>query len=131
MTVDILAECDIVAARQKGRAIAKELGFSVVDQSRIATGISELARNIFLYAGKGTVHIRLLAENGRNGMEIIAADDGPGISDTKLAMLDGFSTSNGLGMGLPGTQRLMDEFELKSEVGVGTKVVVRKWLNKV
>ncbi len=127
--VEILAEQDIVIARQSGRAIARELGFSIVDQSRIATSISELARNIFLYAGKGTVHIRPLDNNGKLGIEIVAEDRGPGIRDTKLAILDGFSTSNGLGMGLPGTQRLMDEFQLNSEPGVGTTVVVRKWLS--
>ncbi len=127
--VEILAEQDIVIARQRGRAIARELGFSIVDQSRIATSISELARNIFLYAGKGTVHIRPLDKNGKLGIEIVAEDRGPGIRDTKLAMLDGFSTSNGLGMGLPGTQRLMDEFQLNSEPGVGTTVVVRKWFS--
>jgi serine/threonine-protein kinase RsbT len=128
VVVDILAEQDIVVARQKGRTMAGELGFSVVDQCRIATSISELARNIFLYAGEGTVHIRSL-DNGKglSGIEIIARDNGPGISDTKLAMLDGYSTSNGLGMGLPGTQRLMDEFQLKSEPGVGTTVIIRKW----
>lgn len=127
--VEILAEEDIVTARQRGRAIARELGFSIVDQSRIATSISELARNIFLYAGKGTIHIRPLDNNGKPGIEIVAEDQGPGIHDTKLAMLDGFSTSKGLGMGLPGTQRLMDEFYLNSEPGVGTTVIVKKWLS--
>ncbi|HWQ71387.1 MAG TPA: anti-sigma regulatory factor [Desulfitobacteriaceae bacterium] len=129
ITVDIAAEGDIVTARQKGRSIAKNLGFSVVDQCRIATGISELARNIFLYAGTGIISIRTLSDNNRKGVEIIAKDEGPGISDPKLAMLDGFSTSSGLGMGLPGTQRLMDEFKIISELGTGTKIVIRKWFN--
>lgn len=111
--------------------MAKELGFSVVDQCRIATSISELARNIFLYAGKGTVHIRSLDNNSSQlGLEIVAKDYGPGIPNTKLAMLDGFSTSKGLGMGLPGTQRLMDEFQLKSTPGIGTTVTIRKWLSR-
>lgn len=129
ITVEISAEGDIVTARQKGRSIAKDLGFSVVDQCRIATGISELARNIFLYASTGIISIHTFIDNNRKGVEIIAKDDGPGISDTKLAMLDGYSTSNGLGMGLPGTQRLMDEFKIISELGIGTKIVIRKWLN--
>jgi serine/threonine-protein kinase RsbT len=128
ISINISTEGDIVAARQKGRSLAKELGFSVVDQCRIATGISELARNIFLYASIGIVSIRTITNKNRDGLEIIAKDDGPGISDTKLAMLDGYSTSNGLGMGLPGCQRLMDEFEISSELGIGTKIVIRKWL---
>ena len=129
ITIEISEEGDIVVARQKGRSIAKYLGFSVVDQCRIATGISELARNIFLYASTGLIMILTLNENNRMGLEIIAKDMGPGIPDIKLAMLDGYSTSNGLGMGLPGTKRLMDEFEIISETGAGTEIIVRKWLN--
>ena len=129
ITIEISEEGDIVVARQKGRSIAKYLGFSVVDQCRIATGISELARNIFLYASTGLIMILTLNENNRMGLEIIAKDMGPGIPDIKLAMLDGYSTSNGLGMGLPGTKRLMDEFEIISETGIGTEIIVRKWLN--
>ncbi|MHB8124138.1 MAG: anti-sigma regulatory factor [Desulfitobacteriaceae bacterium] len=129
ITVEISVEGDIVIARQKGRSMAKELGFSVVDQCRIATGISELARNIFLYACTGIISIRTLTDNNRQGVEIMAKDDGAGISDIKLAMLDGYSTSNGLGMGLPGTKRLMDDFEIKSELGVGTTIVMRKWFD--
>jgi serine/threonine-protein kinase RsbT len=129
ITIEISEEGDIVVARQKGRSIAKNLGFSVVDQCRIATGISELARNIFLYASTGLIMILTLIENNRTGLEIIAKDMGPGIPDIKLAMLDGYSTSNGLGMGLPGTKRLMDEFEIISETGTGTEIIVKKWLN--
>jgi Anti-sigma regulatory factor (Ser/Thr protein kinase) len=129
ITIEISVEGDIVTARQKGRTMAKDLGFSVVDQCRIATGISEVARNIFLYANTGIVSIHSIMDRNRQGIEIIAKDDGPGISDTKLAMLDGYSTSNGLGMGLPGTQRLMDEFALTSKSGIGTKIVMRKWLD--
>lgn len=129
ITIEISVEGDIVTARQKGRTMAKDLGFSVVDQCRIATGISEVARNIFLYANTGIVSIHSIMDRNRQGIEIIAKDDGPGISDTKLAMLDGYSTSNGLGMGLPGTQRLMDEFALTSKSGIGTKIIMRKWLD--
>lgn len=126
--VYIQTEQDIVVARRSGRAIARKLGFSLVDQSRIAISISELARNIYLYAGNGTIHIRSIKFNGKQGVEIIAEDLGPGIRDPKLALLDSYSTSNGLGMGLPGTQRLMNEFHLKSTSGTGTTVLVRKWL---
>ncbi|MDD2234792.1 MAG: anti-sigma regulatory factor [Desulfitobacteriaceae bacterium] len=129
ISVDISTENDIVTARQKGRFLAKELGFSIVDQCRIATGISELARNIFLYAPTGKIIISSIVKNSRQGIAIVAEDNGPGISDIKLALLDGFSTSNGLGMGLPGCQRLMDEFEIKSELDIGTKIVIKKWLD--
>lgn len=127
--VSIFAEQDIVVARQKGRSLAGELGFSVVDQCRIATSISELARNIFHYAGKGVVQLCPVVNSGRTGLKIIASDQGPGIQDIRLAMLDGYSTSKGLGMGLPGTQRLMDEFNLKSQPGKGTTVTIKKWLS--
>jgi serine/threonine-protein kinase RsbT len=129
ITVEIAEEEDIVVARQKGRSVAKELGFSVVDQCRIATAISELARNIFLYAGTGLITIQILTSNNRKGVEVIAQDEGPGIADIKLALLDGYSTSNGLGMGLPGTKRLMDEFEIDSQTGKGTEIIIRKWLH--
>lgn len=127
--IDIFAEHDIVTARQKGRHLAKELGFSVVDQCRIATSISELARNIYLYAGEGTISIRPIKDTVKKGLEVIAKDQGPGIPDTELALLDGFTTSKGLGMGLPGTQRLMDEFELQSKPNQGTTITIRKWLS--
>lgn len=128
ITIRIVLEQDIVVARQKGRTLAKELGFNVVDQCRIATCISELARNIFHYAQQGTIELRLINNNNHLGIEIVAKDQGPGINDINLAMLDGFSTSQGLGMGLPGTRRLMDEFYLNSAPGKGTLVTVRKWL---
>lgn len=129
--IEVFKETDIVLARQQGRILAKHIGFSVVDQCRIATAISELARNIFLYATSGKLVVRCLQDNLRRGLEVVAIDHGPGIRDVKLAMLDGYSTSRGLGMGLPGTKRLMDEFELSSTPGVETKIVTRKWLNKV
>lgn len=128
VTVNILIEQDIVVARQKGRTLARDLGFSVVDQCRIATSISELARNIFHYAAQGVIHLQPILDNGRWGIEISAQDNGPGIEDVNLAMMDGYSTSCGLGMGLPGTRRLMDEFFLDSAAGRGTKVIARKWL---
>lgn len=126
--VKILNEWDIVAARQVGRNVAKELGFGTVDQARITTTISELARNIYLYAGQGEICIEKLWDNGRTGLLIIAEDKGPGISDIRKVMEDGYTTSGGLGAGLPGVKRLMDEFDIDSEVGVGTKITTTKWI---
>jgi serine/threonine-protein kinase RsbT len=125
--VVIHTDQDIVAARQKGRALAVELGFSPGDATLIATAISELARNIVTYAGTGVVGIQGIQTSGRQGILIIASDHGPGIADIRQAMRDGFSTSGSLGLGLPGVRRLMDEFDLQSRVGRGTTVAVKKW----
>ncbi|MEC4202595.1 anti-sigma regulatory factor [Bacillus paralicheniformis] len=126
--VKILTEWDIVAARQLGRNVAKELGFGTVDQARITTAISELARNIYLYAGKGSICIEQVQEEGKKGLKIVAEDEGPGIADIKKVMEDGFSTSGGLGAGLPGVKRLMDQFELNSDAENGTDIQAIKWL---
>jgi serine/threonine-protein kinase RsbT len=128
--IAIRSDLDIVNARVGGRDLAKSLGFGVIDQARVATAISELARNIVLYAGSGEVVLRMLrsADGRRVGLEAECVDEGPGIVDLELAMRDGYSTSNGLGMGLPGTKRLMDEFEIVSAPGQGTRVTIRKWL---
>ncbi|NTW03420.1 MAG: anti-sigma regulatory factor, partial [Oscillochloris sp.] len=104
--VAIYSDLDIVTARSIARDAAKQLGFGAIDQARIATAVSELARNIFLYAGTGTVSVRLLYRKGRHGIEIICEDQGPGIADTALVMQDGYSTSRGMGVGLPGAKRL-------------------------
>jgi serine/threonine-protein kinase RsbT len=93
----------------------------------VATAISELARNIVRYAVRGEIILRLVQNNGKRGIEVVAADDGPGIADIGLAMQDGYSTSGGLGLGLPGTRRLMDDFEITSDFGKGTTVTVRRW----
>lgn len=127
-SVEIQTEWDIVAARQLGRNVAKELGFGTVDQARITTAISELARNIYLYAGQGKIEIQRLTENGLNGILIIAADSGPGIPDVRKVMEDGFSTSGGLGAGLPGVKRLMDDFKIETTLGEGTDIRATKWL---
>ncbi|OHX51394.1 MULTISPECIES: anti-sigma regulatory factor [Planococcaceae] len=127
-SVEIQTEWDIVAARQLGRNVAKELGFGTVDQARITTAISELARNIYLYAGQGKIEIQRLTENGINGILIIAADNGPGIPDVRKVMEDGFSTSGGLGAGLPGVKRLMDDFKIETTLGEGTDIRATKWL---
>jgi serine/threonine-protein kinase RsbT len=125
--VAINSDQDIVLARQKGRGMATELGFSAGDATLIATAISELARNIVSYARKG--HIALKRVNGlnRQGIAVIASDDGPGIADIRQALRDGFSTSGSLGLGLPGVRRLMDEFDITSQPGRGTVVAVKKW----
>jgi serine/threonine-protein kinase RsbT len=126
--VPIERESDIVNARQKGRELARVLGFSSTDQALVATAISEVARNIVSYAGKGTVSLQRVEEGVRRGLTIVASDSGPGIPDVELAMRDGYSTGKSLGLGLPGAKRLMDSFALESTLGVGTKVTLTKWL---
>jgi serine/threonine-protein kinase RsbT len=123
----IRSDLDIVIARTMARDMAKTLGFGAIDQARIATAVSELARNIFLYAGTGTVTVRAIERSGRKGIEIVCEDQGPGIADINVVMQDGYSTSRGMGMGLPGAKRLMDEFDIKSKEGVGTTITCRKW----
>jgi len=123
----IRSDLDIVIARTLARDTAKTLGFGAIDQARIATAVSELARNIFLYAGTGTVTVREIERTGRKGLEVICEDQGPGIANIELVMRDGYSTSRGMGMGLPGAKRLMDEFEIRSSEGVGTTIICRKW----
>ena len=129
---EILITCDkdVVTARQQGRAAALRTGFSVSDATLIATAISELARNIVSYASQGSVTLKpIRGANGAAGLTIIAADQGPGISDVGQALRDGYSTSGGLGLGLPGVKRLMDEFDVASTAGLGTTVTVTKWRN--
>jgi len=120
-------EADIVTARQNGRELAATMGFSSTDQTMIALAISEIARNIISYAQRGTITLSLLEDRGRRGIQIIAQDQGPGIADIALAMRDGYSTAKSLGLGLPGAKRVMDEFELSSQLGHGTTVTMRKW----
>lgn len=128
INVPIESERDIVVARQRGRELARMLGFSNTDQALLATAISEVARNIVIYAQKGTVLLRGLDEGGRRGLLIAAEDRGPGIEDPAAAMRDGYSSGSGLGLGLPGARRLVDEFELESTCGIGTTVTMKKWL---
>jgi serine/threonine-protein kinase RsbT len=125
--VAINSDQDIVSARQRGRAMATELGFSSGDATLIATAISELARNIVSYARRGEIMLKGVQGSSRVGMLIVASDDGPGIPDIRQALRDGFSTSGSLGLGLPGVRRLMDEFEITSKSGRGTTVAVKKW----
>ncbi len=125
--VAIKSDQDIVVARQRGRALAAEAGFSSGDATLIATAISELARNIVSYARKGEITLKIVYASIRQGILIVASDNGPGIPDIRQALRDGFSTSGSLGLGLPGVRRLMDEFEITSEPGRGTIVTVKKW----
>ena len=123
----IAAEHDIVSARNQARQAAVALGFGLTDVTRIVTAVSELARNAFRYAGGGTMRWQKLDVDGKAGIELIFEDTGPGIPDIERAMQEGYTTSGGLGLGLPGTKRLMDELEIRSKVGKGTVVTVRKW----
>jgi serine/threonine-protein kinase RsbT len=130
LLVPIEGESGIVNARSLARNIARELGFGMVDQSRIATAVSELTRNIVRYAsgGRGEVVIREVAGPAdQPGVEIVVSDEGPGIADIEFAMREGVSSSTGLGMGLPGTRRLMDEMKIESGAGRGTVITIRKW----
>lgn len=126
--IPIHSESDIIIARQEGRILAQRLGFSPVDQARITTAISELARNIVLYGIRGTVTLhRVQNPEGRPGIEARFDDEGPGIADIDQAMGQGYTSAKGLGAGLPGTQRLMDEFQISSTPGQGVHIVIRKW----
>jgi serine/threonine-protein kinase RsbT len=126
--VAIKSAADIVTARQKGRTLAMELGFDGSDLTVIATAISEIARNIVTHAKSGEIALEPLNRNGKHGILIVAHDEGPGIPDVNRAMQYGYSTVKGLGVGLPGAKWLMDEFEIESKVGNGTKVTMKKWL---
>ena len=126
--VPIEQESDIVTARQIGRELAAASGLSRTEQTLIATAISELARNIVVYARRGEVVLAAISDNGRRGVMVVARDEGPGIANPDLAMRDGYSTGNSLGMGLPGARRLMDEFELSTALGKGTTVTMKKWV---
>lgn len=128
--VVIRTEADIVAARRQGREVAARLGFASIDRALIATAISELARNIVLYAGRGEIALGAIEDGSRRGIEVVARDKGPGISRVDEALRDGFSTSGGLGLGLPGVRRLMDEIVISSRVGRGTVVTAKKWLRR-
>ena len=127
--VAIRSDGDIVTARQQGRSLAAAIGFTATDATLIATAISELARNIVMYAGQGEVMMHSVEIAHRKGIVIGARDRGPGIRSIEDALRDGYSTSGGLGLGLPGVKRLMDEFAIESELGQGTMVTVKKWLN--
>jgi serine/threonine-protein kinase RsbT len=125
--VPIAEDGDLVAARGEGRALAGELGFSRTDATLIATAISEVGRNILAHAGHGEIELRPAREASRTVLVVVARDQGPGIRDVGAALRDGYGTKNGLGLGLPGSQRIMDEFRIDTEVGKGTTVAMCKW----
>ena len=125
--VVIESDADIVAARMRGRALASQMGFPPTLATLVATAISELARNILLYARRGEVVLTPVENGVKRGLVVEARDQGPGIRDVEEAMRDGYSTSGRLGLGLPGVRRLMDEFEIRSQPGEGTIVTVKKW----
>jgi serine/threonine-protein kinase RsbT len=120
-------DVDIIAARRSARELATQVGFSGSDLTIIATAISEVARNIVVYAKRGEIVLSAVQRGTRRGVLVVARDQGPGIPDIPGAMRDGFSTGKSLGLGLPGAKRLMDEFEIVSEVGKGTTITMRKW----
>ena len=129
MRVPIASEPDIVAARQAGRALAKEMGFDDLAVTLISTAISEVSRNILEHAERGEILLRSRNQGGRHGVSVVACDRGPGIPDISRAMQYGYSTRLGLGVGLPGAKRLMDEFRIESGVDAGTTVTMTKWLD--
>ena len=125
--VAIASDVDVVTARQAGRDMAAAAGFSSGDQTVIAAAISEIARNILMYAKRGEIHLSVVANGERQGVVVVARDQGPGIREVERALEDGYSTSGGLGLGLPGARRLMDEFDVASTAGQGTTVTMKKW----
>lgn len=129
VSLPIATDTDIVLARQEGRALAARAGVVATDLTLVATAISEIARNIVAHAhGDGQMSMTIVEEAGRRGVMIVARDTGPGIDDVELALEDGFSTGAGLGLGLPGARRIMDEFAISSRPGTGTTVVMHKWV---
>lgn len=125
--LDVRSSGDVVLARQAVRAWSIEAGFSLVDQTKMVTAASELARNMLDYGGGGTVRLELLQEGIRRGLRLTFEDQGPGIPDVALALTDGYSSGKGMGMGLGGSRRLVNEFEIESRVGQGTRVTVARW----
>jgi anti-sigma regulatory factor (Ser/Thr protein kinase) len=128
--VPIGADADIVVARGEGRALAGRLGFTRTDATLIATAISEVGRNILVHAGSGEVELAEAADERRVAIVVVARDDGPGIPDVQSALREGYATGDGLGLGLPGSQRLMDEFVIDTKIGEGTTVTMRKWRDR-
>ena len=126
-TLEIRSSSDIVYVRQKVRTWTVEIGFSLVDQTKIVTAASELARNTVDYGKGGTVTLETLQSGSRKGLRLIFEDKGPGIGDIELAMTDGYTSSHGLGLGLSGTKRLMHEFDIVSQVGEGTRIAIARW----
>lgn len=127
-SIEIDRDFDIVTARQRGRELAASVGFTRTDQTLIATAISEVARNILVHAQRGKVVLRLIEADGRRGIVVEARDQGPGIADVELALRDGYSTTKSLGLGLPGSRRMMDDLTIESVLGRGTTVTMKRWV---
>jgi serine/threonine-protein kinase RsbT len=125
--LSVRSDQDVVMARQLVRKLSQEMGFSLVDQTKLVTAASELARNARIYAGGGVMRWEKLQEGARIGLRLTFEDQGPGIPDVDLALKDGWTSGNGLGMGLSGAKRLVQDFDLQTTVGVGTKVVIARW----
>ncbi len=125
--VIIAEEFDVVTARKQAREVAQQAGLSQEAGESLAVAISEIAQNIVVHAGEGEIRIFMVKELGRDGVAAVAADDGPGILDIRLALEDGYSTAHGLGLGLSSAKRLMDEFEIVSASGKGTIIIMKKW----
>ena len=123
----IRLEQDVVLARQTVRRLAQQLGFGIVDQTKIVTAASELARNTLIYGGGGELRWESVTDGARRGLRLHFVDEGPGIADVQQALADGWSSGTGLGLGLPGAKRLVNDFELDTEVGKGTRVTVTRW----
>ncbi|WP_426156910.1 anti-sigma regulatory factor [Pseudomonas sp. TSRC2-2] len=126
-TQPISIEQDVVLARQTTRKLATECGMRLIDLTKLVTAVSELARNTMVYGGGGDMDWQILEENGRVGLRITFRDEGPGIPDIKLAMTDGWTSGSGLGLGLTGAKRLVNEFELDTEPGKGTRITITRW----
>ena len=126
-SLPVRSEHDIVLVRQLVRRLTQELGFGIVDQTKLVTAASELARNTLVHGGGGAMEWELAEKEARKGLRLVFADQGPGIADLELAMQDGWTSGNGLGMGLPGTRRLVHEFTVTSEPGKGTRVAIARW----
>ncbi len=125
--VSIQAEQDVVLARKKVKDWATNMGFSLVEQTKLVTAASELARNMLVHAGGGEMTVEILEKGIRRGLRLTFEDQGPGIADITLAMTDGYTSGSGMGLGLGGAKRLVDEFEIQSELGQGTRVIVTRW----
>jgi len=126
-SLPVRIEQDVVLARQLARKLAGECGMRLVDLTKLVTAVSELARNTVVYGGGGDMDWLVLEEGGRTGLRLVFRDEGPGIPDTKLALTDGWTSGNGLGLGLTGARRLVDEFELDTAPGAGTRVTITRW----
>jgi serine/threonine-protein kinase RsbT len=126
-TLDIRSSADVVAVRQATRALAERVGFSLVDQTKLVTAASELARNTIIYGGGGSVRLDLVENGVRRGVRLTFEDQGPGIPDIQQALKDGFTSGQGLGLGLGGARRLVNDFSIDSTPGVGTQVMIARW----